>query len=85
MARTLNISPVATDGYQYVRVAGAVAADDPWLISGDDKRRYRFEVITSGVESLNLKRLVARVSLISLGTGRLRHLARFQYLPVDLA
>ena len=51
----VNISPVATDGYQYVRVAGAVAADDPWLVTGDDKRRFRFEVITSGTESLNLQ------------------------------
>ena len=49
------ISPVATDGYQYVRVSGAVAADDPWLVTGVDKRRFRFEVITSGVESLNLQ------------------------------
>jgi subtilisin family serine protease len=49
------ISPVATDGYQYVRVSGAVAVDDPWLVTGVDKRRYRFEVITSGVESLNLQ------------------------------
>ena len=51
----VTISPVATDGYQYVRVAGAVAADDPWLVTGDDKRRFRFEVITSGTESLNLQ------------------------------
>ena len=51
----LTISPVATDGYQYIRVAGAVAADDPWLVTGDDKRRFRFEVITSGTESLNLQ------------------------------
>jgi subtilisin family serine protease len=51
----VNISPVTTDGYQYVRVAGAVAADDPWLVTGDDKRRFRFEVITSGTESLNLQ------------------------------
>ena len=51
----VNISPVATDGYQYVRVAGAVAKDDPWLVSGDDKKRFRFEVNTSGVESLNLQ------------------------------
>ena len=31
------ISPIATDGYQYVRVSGAVAVDDPWLVTGDDK------------------------------------------------
>lgn len=51
----VTISPVATDGYQYVRIAGAVAADDPWLVTGDDKSRFRFEVITSGTESLNLQ------------------------------
>ena len=27
----------------------------PWLVTGDDKRRFRFEVITSGTESLNLQ------------------------------
>ena len=51
----IAISPVATDGYQYVRVAGAVAADDPGLVTGNDQKRFRFEVITSGTESLNLQ------------------------------
>ncbi|EHQ56736.1 subtilisin-like serine protease [gamma proteobacterium HIMB55] len=51
----VTISPVATDGYQYVRVAGAVAADDPGLVTGNDQKRFRFEVITSGTESLNLQ------------------------------
>lgn len=51
----VNISPVASDGYQYVRVQGAVAADDAWLVTGNDYARYRFEVITSGTESLNLQ------------------------------
>jgi len=36
-------------------VAGAVAADDPWLVTGDDAGRFRFEIITSGTESLNLQ------------------------------
>ena len=49
------VSPVANDGYQYVRVQGAVAADDAWLITGNDTERFRFEVITSGTESLNLQ------------------------------
>ena len=52
---TITISPVAPDGYQYVRVAGAVAADDPGLVTGNDQKRFRFEVITSGTESLNLQ------------------------------
>lgn len=52
---TLNISPVATDGVQFVRVAGAVAADDAWLVTGNDTARFSFEVITSGTESLNLQ------------------------------
>jgi hypothetical protein len=51
----VTISPVATDGYQFVRVAGAVAADDPGLVTGNDQKRFRFEVITSGTESLNLQ------------------------------
>ena len=49
------VSPVANDGYQYARVQGAVAADDAWLVTGNDTERFRFEVITSGTESLNLQ------------------------------
>ena len=51
----LRISPVATDGYQYVRIAGAVAADDAFMVTGVDRARFRFEVSTSGAESLNLQ------------------------------
>ena len=52
---TFNITPVTGDGYQFMRIAGAVAADDPWLVTGDDSERFRFEVITSGTESMNLQ------------------------------
>jgi hypothetical protein len=52
---TFNITPMTGDGYQLIRVAGAVAADDPWLVTGDDGGRFRFEVITSGTESMNLQ------------------------------
>ena len=38
-----------------MRIAGAVAADDAWLTTGVDRARFRFEVNTSGVESLNLQ------------------------------
>lgn len=52
---TFNITPITGDGYQLIRVAGAVAADDPWLVTGDDAGRFRFEVITSGTEAMNLQ------------------------------
>jgi alpha-tubulin suppressor-like RCC1 family protein len=50
-----NITPITGDGYQFFRVAGAVAADDPWLVTGNDTERFRFEIVTSGTESLNLQ------------------------------
>jgi hypothetical protein len=50
-----NITPITGNGYQLIRVAGAVAADDPWLVTGDDAGRFRFEIITSGTESMNLQ------------------------------
>ncbi len=31
------------------------AADDPWLVTGDDAGRFRFEIITSGTETMNLQ------------------------------
>lgn len=50
-----NITPITGDGYQFFRVAGAVAADDPWLVTGNDSERFRFEIITSGAEAMNLQ------------------------------
>ncbi len=52
---TFNVTPVTGDGYQLIRVAGARAADDPWLVTGDDAGRFRFEIITSGTEAMNLQ------------------------------
>ena len=52
---TFNINPITGDGYQLIRVAGARAADDPWLVTGDDAGRFRFEIITSGTEAMNLQ------------------------------
>jgi subtilisin family serine protease len=51
----VNITPVTGDGYQFMRIIGARAADDPWLVTGDDSERFRFEIITSGTESMNLQ------------------------------
>ncbi|ABK18594.1 fervidolysin. Serine peptidase. MEROPS family S08A [Syntrophobacter fumaroxidans MPOB] len=52
---TFNVTPITGDGYQLIRVAGARAADDPWLVTGNDAGRFRFEIITSGIESMNLQ------------------------------
>lgn len=54
-AGTFNITPVTGDGYQLIRVAGAVAADDPWIVTGDDAGRFRFLVETSGTAAMNLQ------------------------------
>lgn len=51
----LKINTVTGDGYQTLRVAGARAASDHWLVTGDDSERFRFEIITSGTESMNLQ------------------------------
>ncbi|GAA4885990.1 S8 family serine peptidase [Ferrimonas pelagia] len=51
----VHISPVASDGYQYARIQGAVAADDAWLVTGNDYARYRFHVASGGLEALNLQ------------------------------
>ncbi|MCB1126847.1 MAG: IPT/TIG domain-containing protein, partial [Verrucomicrobiae bacterium] len=36
-------------------ISGAVAADDPWLVSGYDVGRFRFKVATSTLESMTLQ------------------------------
>lgn len=50
-----NITPITGDGYQFFRVTGAAAANDPWLVTGNDSERFRFEIITSGTEAMNLQ------------------------------
>jgi len=50
-----KITPLTGDGYQFFHVAGAVATDDPWLVTGNDSERFRFEIVTSGTESMNLQ------------------------------
>jgi len=52
---TFNVTPLTGDGYQFIRVAGAVAADDPWLVTANDVGRFRFEIRTAISESLNLQ------------------------------
>jgi autotransporter-associated beta strand protein len=52
---TYNVTPLTGDGYQLIRVAGARAADKPWLVTGNDAGRFRFEIVTSGTEAMNLQ------------------------------
>ena len=52
---TFNVNPITGDGYQLMRIAGGRAADDHWLVAGDDVARFRFEIITSGTEAMNLQ------------------------------
>lgn len=52
---SFNVAPITGDGEQSIRVAGAVAADDAWLVTGNDFGRFRFEIVTSGSSAMNLQ------------------------------
>lgn len=52
---SFNVTPLTGDGYQLIRVAGAQAVDKPWLVTGNDVGRFRFEIVTSGTQSMNLQ------------------------------
>ncbi|MBN1318726.1 MAG: IPT/TIG domain-containing protein, partial [Anaerolineales bacterium] len=52
---TFSITPITGDGYQFLLISDAVAASDPWLVTGQDSERFRFEIITSGTEAMNLQ------------------------------
>jgi len=48
-------TPVTGNGYHLMRISGAVAADDPWLVTGYDVGRFRFKVETMGVAAMTLQ------------------------------
>lgn len=50
-----SVTSSTGQGMQYFRVSGAAAADDPWLVTGTDRRRFGFEVISSSAEALTLQ------------------------------
>lgn len=52
---TFQVTPMTGNGYQLMRVQGAAAADDPWLVTGHDTARYRFNIIVSGSAAMNLQ------------------------------
>jgi hypothetical protein len=43
------------ESYHLMRISGAVAVDDPWLVSGYDVGRFRFQVKTMGVAAMTLQ------------------------------
>ncbi|MEI8044782.1 MAG: IPT/TIG domain-containing protein, partial [Verrucomicrobiota bacterium] len=49
------LTPVTGNGYHLMRISGAVAADDPWLVTGYDVGRFRFKVATSTAASMALQ------------------------------
>ena len=49
------ITPMSGDGYHLMRISGAVAADDPWLVTGYDVGRFRFEVRSMEVAAMTLQ------------------------------
>lgn len=52
---TFTIDPYADMGRMYIRSKGAVAADDRWLVTGDDQGRFFFDVTSISVQSMSLK------------------------------
>ncbi len=52
---SFEINSITGDGYQQIRIEDAVAADDAWLVTGNDIGRFRFEIVTSGTEALTLQ------------------------------
>ncbi|MBQ9603926.1 MAG: hypothetical protein IJR45_00785, partial [Firmicutes bacterium] len=52
---TMVIDPFINQGRMYMRVQGAAAADDKWLVTGDDHERFFFEVTKSDAQSMALQ------------------------------
>jgi len=51
---TTRISPVLTSGTMFWRTKGGCAADDNWLVCGEDVLRFSFEISTNGVLAMLL-------------------------------
>ncbi|MBL7153766.1 MAG: S8 family serine peptidase [Phycisphaerae bacterium] len=49
------VNPMTGEGYHQMRISGAVDANDPWLVTGYDVGRFRFEVKTMGVAAMTLQ------------------------------
>lgn len=49
-----KIDPYIDLGTMYIRVKGAAAADDKWLVTGTDWGRFNFEITNSSAQSMSL-------------------------------
>ena len=49
-----KIDPYIDVGTMYIRVKGAAAADDKWLVTGNDWGRFKFEITNSSAQSMSL-------------------------------
>ncbi|AQQ70433.1 Thermophilic serine proteinase precursor [Limihaloglobus sulfuriphilus] len=52
---SFTVTPMTGDGYHQMRISDAVAADDPWLVTGYDVGRFRFDLKTMGVAAMTLQ------------------------------
>lgn len=52
---TMTIDPFVNQGRMYMRIKGAAAADDKWLVTGDDHERFFFEVTKSDAQAMALQ------------------------------
>jgi len=52
---SFTFNAITGDGWQNIRIVGAVAADNARLVTGNDSQRFLFELITSGTEALTLQ------------------------------
>lgn len=50
-----TLEPFINLGRMYLRIKGAVAADDRWLVTGEDAARFFFEVTSSSAQSMSLQ------------------------------
>ena len=49
-----KIDPYIDLGTMYIRVKGAAAVDDKWLVTGNDWGRFKFEITNSSAQSMSL-------------------------------
>jgi hypothetical protein len=52
---SFTVTPITGDGLQLIRISGAEAAENSWFVNGNDSGRFRFEIVTSGLEAMNLQ------------------------------
>lgn len=50
-----TIDPLIDMGKMYIRVKGAAAADDTWLVTGEDSARFFFNITKSNAQSMTLQ------------------------------